>query len=257
MNKITKITFFFLIASLILGSAFTQKVVDTPEQAKLMAKRAAQVDAYRNLSETIYGLEIDSTTTVKDFVTQNDIIKTRLNVILRGAKVVDERYKPDGTCEVDVEISVMALQRALRRPFVYEGEFIRATGYGVSNPVKEPTPQEEPFKAEPEWTRQTFKATGSGVPPADKANTAQGKLLAARAAKADALRNLAETIKGVQVTSETYVRDFVTKSDRIKTRFEAFVQGAVETDRRFLDDGTCEVDVEIDLLGLDDILEMR
>ena len=37
-------------------------------QARPMALRAAQVDAYRNLLETVQGVQIDSQTSVKDFV---------------------------------------------------------------------------------------------------------------------------------------------------------------------------------------------
>ena len=46
---------------------------------------------------------------------------------------------------------------------------------------------------------------------------AQNKLLAYRAARADALRKLGERIKGLHITSETTVKDFVTESDKIQT----------------------------------------
>ena len=39
---------------------------------------------------------------------------------------------------------------------------------------------------------------------------AQNKLLAYRAARADAIRKLAERIQGLTITSETKVKDFVT-----------------------------------------------
>ncbi|MAF20936.1 MAG: hypothetical protein CMI55_04725, partial [Parcubacteria group bacterium] len=47
-------------------------------QKKLMAKRAARMDALRNLTETIYGTSIDSETIVEDMVVKSDKIKTRL-----------------------------------------------------------------------------------------------------------------------------------------------------------------------------------
>ncbi len=50
--------------------------------------------------------------------------------------------------------------------------------------------------------------------------------MAIEAAKADAYRNMAREIYGTQVASNTYVRDFVTKSDKIKTNMEAFIRGA-------------------------------
>lgn len=80
----------------------------TPEQ-KLMAKRAAMLDAYRQLLEIIQGLKIDASTTVKDFVTTQDQIHAELQGFLRGAQVVEVRYDPDGICEVDVMMPLSQL----------------------------------------------------------------------------------------------------------------------------------------------------
>ena len=43
--------------------------------ARPMALRAAQVDAYRNLLEIVQGVRIDSNTVVKDFMTESDVIR--------------------------------------------------------------------------------------------------------------------------------------------------------------------------------------
>ncbi|MCH7925737.1 MAG: lipoprotein required for motility, partial [Planctomycetes bacterium] len=51
-----------------------------------------------------------------------------------------------------------------------------------------------------------FVAARAGDPVTD----AQNKLLAKRAAEADCYRKLAETVYGVKLNSNTYVRDFVT-----------------------------------------------
>jgi hypothetical protein len=246
---------------LILGfsmSANAQTVVQSESQAKLMAKRAAQEDAYRNLAETIYGVRLDSKTTVKDFVTQDDKIQSRLRAFLRGAQVVGVDYLPDGTCKVEVEVKVAALQRVLRRQFAYYGDSITATGYGVPNPVAatpEPTPP--PVPPEEDWTTLIIKATGSGVAPEDMKGMPQGKLMAERAAYADAMRNLGENIKGVHIKSETEVKNFVTQDDKIRTKFEAFLKGAKKVETRELEDGTVEVDVEIPLKGLPDVLATK
>ena len=57
------------------------------------------------------------------------------------------------------------------------------------------------------------------------ANQAQKRLMAVRAAKADAFRQLVEIINGVHVNSETVVKDFVTESDVIKTKVEGLIKG--------------------------------
>src|SRR5690606_34739796 len=47
-----------------------------PAQARLMAVRAARVDAQRKLVERIIGLRVTSDTTVRDFVAEHDTINT-------------------------------------------------------------------------------------------------------------------------------------------------------------------------------------
>lgn len=77
---------------------------------------------------------------------------------------------------------------------------------------------------------------------------AKRKLLAYRAARADAIRKLAERIKGLMITSETTVADFVTESDQINTALSAFLTGVREKGKpRHNDDGTCELTMEVTL----------
>lgn len=73
-------------------------------QARLMTERAAKVDAMRNLLEQAYGVAISSNTTVRDFITQNDTIRARVDGYIKGAKVIDTRYLSDGSAEVEMEI---------------------------------------------------------------------------------------------------------------------------------------------------------
>jgi hypothetical protein len=72
--------------------------------ARPMALRAAQIDAYRNLLEVINGVRIDATTTVKDFVVESDIINTQVQGIVKGTKVLKQEYMSDGTVEVTVRM---------------------------------------------------------------------------------------------------------------------------------------------------------
>jgi hypothetical protein len=250
---IAAITFLLCLGMFVPASA--QTVVRSEAQAKLMAKRAAQEDAYRNLAETIHGLKIDSKTTVRNFITENDQINSRLRAFLRGARVISTEYLPDGTCEVQVEIKVSALQRVLQRDFAHYGDRITAIGYGVPNPVEPATELEpKPLPIEEEWKIRTEKATGSGVPPDDLKGSAQGKLMAERAAYTDAIRNLGERIKGLSIKSETKVENFVTKSDEIETKFKGYLEGAKKIETRELEDGIVEVDVEIPLGGLYEVI---
>ena len=75
-------------------------------QARLLTERAAKVDGYRNLLEQAYGLQVVGATTVRDFVTQSDTVRTQVDAFIRGAKVVDTRFLDDGSVESDLEITL-------------------------------------------------------------------------------------------------------------------------------------------------------
>ena len=73
-------------------------------QARPMALRAAKVDAYRNLLETTKGVRVDSTTVVKDFTVESDVINAAVEGLVKGAKVVNQDYLSDGTVEVTLRM---------------------------------------------------------------------------------------------------------------------------------------------------------
>lgn len=74
-----------------------------------MAKRAAQLDAYRNLAEEVKGLKINAQTTVEEFITTSDEIKSKVDAFIRGARVVAVRYLEDDSCEVELELPLDGL----------------------------------------------------------------------------------------------------------------------------------------------------
>ena len=84
-----------------------------PEKS-LMAKRAAKIDALRNLAEQVYGVRIKSDSYVRDFVTQSDEMRARVNTFIQGARVVSETRMPDGSYEAEVEIDILPLRNIFR-----------------------------------------------------------------------------------------------------------------------------------------------
>jgi len=76
-------------------------------QARAGCLRAARVTAQRNLLEIIQGVNIDSETTVENFMTTSDVVRTRVNGVLRGAQQIGQPvYKSDGTCELTMGVRV-------------------------------------------------------------------------------------------------------------------------------------------------------
>jgi hypothetical protein len=75
-------------------------------QARMMARRAALLDARRNLLEITQGVQVDSMTLVKNAIVQSDIIRSSVQGVVRNAQVVDTAYMSDGSVEVTVVMSM-------------------------------------------------------------------------------------------------------------------------------------------------------
>lgn len=69
-----------------------------------LARRAAIVDAYRILAETIQGVQINSETLMKDLVIQSDVVRAKVDALVKGARIVEEKANPDGSYTVKMSI---------------------------------------------------------------------------------------------------------------------------------------------------------
>ena len=79
-------------------------------RANIMARRAAIVDAQRNLAEQINGVQVDAETTVENFVTTSDVVKTKVSALVKGAMVVEEQLMPDGSYHVVMSMPMYGMQ---------------------------------------------------------------------------------------------------------------------------------------------------
>ncbi len=104
------------------------------------------------------------------------------------------------------------------------------------------------------WNTQTIQAVGMGVPPRNAVG-AQARILARRAAIADAQRNLLEAVKEVQVDAETTVENVMVTSDIIRTRVSGSLQGARIVSTNYTSDGACEVTMEVGMFGVGGLAE--
>ncbi|HOF89831.1 MAG TPA: LPP20 family lipoprotein [Armatimonadota bacterium] len=75
-------------------------------QAAVLARRAALLDARRNLLEVIQGVRISSTTTVRNAMTEDDVITSSVQGFIRGARVVREETRADGAVLVEVAVAL-------------------------------------------------------------------------------------------------------------------------------------------------------
>jgi hypothetical protein len=79
----------------------------TLNEKRLMAIRAARLDALRDLAEQVHGIRLSSTTSIRDAVVQDDTLTAFVDGTIRGAQTV--RVTPKGTDSYEVE---MMLDRA-------------------------------------------------------------------------------------------------------------------------------------------------
>ena len=76
----------------------------TPAQQRLLAIRAAKLDAYRALTEQVYGLRMDATATVADMVVQSDTFRSRVEGVIYGATLVSITPSGDDTYETTLSL---------------------------------------------------------------------------------------------------------------------------------------------------------
>lgn len=221
----------------------------TKAQNKLLALRAARADAMRKLAERIKGLHITSQTTVKDFVAESDTIRTAVDAFLVGIREKEgsAKFLADGSAQVTLEVSLETVVTTLKqiRNAYYKGDRYKVQDFEQmtqTNEVKVITETGDGAPRPADWESGEMVSPSATPVSGDlpegmskkawaywKPIGAQARLMATRAARADAMRKLAERIKGVYITSNTQVRDFVTESDEIKTVTETFLKGVRET----------------------------
>jgi len=73
-------------------------------QARNLARRAAIVDAYRNLLEATQSIQVDSETTLQNLMIQNDTVKTKVSGMIQGAKIIREAPQADGSYQVTISL---------------------------------------------------------------------------------------------------------------------------------------------------------
>lgn len=89
------------------------------------------------------------------------------------------------------------------------------------------------------WEEGIAIAVGSGAPASWAESAAQKNISAQRAAKVDAMRNLLELVKGINVSSETTIQDAMLANDRIQSSIQGRIAGVRALgEPRYFDDGS-------------------
>lgn len=142
-------------------------------QARPMALRAAQVDAYRNLLEVVQGVQIDSRTTVKDFVVESDVINTAISGMVKGAQISKKEYMSDGTVEVTVRMPLSGVAKAIIPRAITDDKKEDMKDHKPAPFSKKPAPKDEVYtglvidgrglQARPAMSPKVFDEKGAEV----------------------------------------------------------------------------------------------
>lgn len=125
--------------------------------ARILAKRAAELDAYRRLAERACGVQITSEATLRDFAMESDEIRACFNNAIKGAEITEIAYSDDNTAEVTVTLKLGPLVKVITKTISAKGKVLKTE----------------------ETTKQlVLEETGAGAPP----TAGDGKESAATAA---------------------------------------------------------------------------
>lgn len=76
-------------------------------QQRMTALRAAEIGAYRRLAEIINGVHVSGQTTVRDCALENDVVKSAVSGLVKGARKVFEEWNPaEGSAVVLLQVGV-------------------------------------------------------------------------------------------------------------------------------------------------------
>ncbi len=75
-----------------------------PAQQRLLAIRASKLDAYRSLTEQVYGQQLDATTTVADMTVMSDTFRAKVEGVIYGAVLVSIAPVGDDTYETTLSL---------------------------------------------------------------------------------------------------------------------------------------------------------
>lgn len=127
-------------------------------QATALAKRAAIVDAYRNLTESIQGVQVDAETTMKNLEISSDVVQTKVSGLIKGAKIIRQQAMPDGSYQVVMRLNL------------YGSDGLAGVALGATNnePTQQfptPVPNYTPPAMNTLYTGVIIDARGLGVQP--------------------------------------------------------------------------------------------
>ncbi|MCO5759899.1 MAG: hypothetical protein EP309_06020 [Gammaproteobacteria bacterium] len=189
---------------------------------KLMTVNAAKVAAERAIVESVIGLKVRSRERVEDLVAQEVTVDAKTAAAIKGIEYTDAIYDPDkDIAQVVASIKLGRVTNIIGRNIDFGGQTIQRVGFATSTPEM------------------------------------AGPLRALRAAEMDAYKQLAKTVIGFKIDSNTSVRDYILQSDDIRARMMAAIYGAELVSYRWDENGDAYVKMRLKFGFVQDVLKRR
>ena len=247
IRRILLVPTFAAISGLLIPSTSYSAVKPTEEEGpvlpeiwvkagpreRLKATRAAELDADRLLAERIYGLQVDSETTVQDLAAGDDKIAGAVSATLVGSITTEApEYLPDGRVQVVRAVKIRevidTLNRVIKGKRLEDGSLVTTSDNTKTNRAT---------------NDKIIDVMGNAAIPGSEGHQ---KIMAKRAAEMDAYRRLAGRMMGVKIDGNTTVRDFALEHDEILASLSQVLKAATPTNIKYnKSDGSCEVTMEI------------
>jgi len=102
-----------------------------PAAARIGAERAAELDAFRNILETLKGVQVEGGATAGSMMQSDAALKASVEGALHQFKIVDRRYFSDGGVELDVQMPLDGRVTELLMPKPPTGELAKVPSAGA------------------------------------------------------------------------------------------------------------------------------
>ncbi|MCK4341112.1 MAG: hypothetical protein KAY37_05235 [Phycisphaerae bacterium] len=248
---------------------------DVTSEGLVLARRAAEADAYHALLEEAGRLMVSDNRRLREFLQADDAVRAAVREALRRQAAVKVEYEPDQVAVARVRIGLRELLRILTRVHEehYRGDQFEVADFRemrlraawdelTASGLAQPPPRTilrnryEPIEYNtPSWATETVSAAGRYEPVDGESPDEAAKVAAARL---DALDNLRRKVEQLVIQKGVTVGEYLGYHQDLKGDVVLFLSGARPAGRpRALPAGGVEVKVELPLLRLWEIVRRK
>ncbi|WP_320040540.1 hypothetical protein [uncultured Desulfobacter sp.] len=99
----------------------------------IAALRAAEIDAYKELGKRLIGMQVESKTSIENYLLKSDVVKTKLLATLYLAEVSDYGWEKNGDAFVNMILNVKDATSILGKNIGIQEDIIEVQGFGAQH----------------------------------------------------------------------------------------------------------------------------